>query len=112
MPSSAPYRSLQGNFFAPAPFWLKRVLSGDRTLVFKMLEWALFEVWTIKSLRCNPGILQGFLKTPEFTNQVFYGVLGVIFQVLTSSPVYADRRKILMNIRGVSKREMLIGGPG
>jgi len=68
-----------------------------------MLEWALFEVWTIKSLRCNPGILQGFLKTPELANRVFYGVLGVIFQVLTSFPVYADRRKVLMNICGVSE---------
>jgi hypothetical protein len=46
--------------------------------------------WGIISLRWNPGILQGFLKTPELENRVFYGVLGVIFQILAGFPVYAD----------------------
>jgi hypothetical protein len=53
---------LKGNFFAPAPFWLKRVLSGHRTLVFKMLEWALFEVLGYKIAPMKSGHFAGFSK--------------------------------------------------
>jgi len=68
--------------------------------------------WAIISLRWNPGILQGFLKTPELENRVFYGVLGVIFQILAGFTVYADWRYVLMNIWWIPKRVMRGGGPG
>jgi hypothetical protein len=65
MPSSAPYFSLQGTFFATAPFGLSSLFRGIEHGPSKMPEWALFEVLGHNIVPMKSGHFAGFSKNPR-----------------------------------------------